>query len=69
MRVIVAGAKGVELIQVSRPVQMRHSDRLATAEGFSRAAGSPALSLGDGTMARRDIGFHLRSHGVPLWLY
>jgi hypothetical protein len=66
MRVIVVGAKGVELIQVARPVQMRHSDRLATAEGFSRAAGSPALSLGDGTMARRDIGFHLHSHWVPL---
>lgn len=65
MRVIVVGAKGVELIEVSRPVQMRHSDRLAKAEGFTRAAGSPALSLGDGAMARRDIGLHPHSHWVP----
>jgi len=65
MRVIVVGAKGVELIQVFRPVQMRHSDRLARAEGFTRAAGSSASFLGDGAMARRDIGVHPHSHRVP----
>jgi hypothetical protein len=65
MRVIVVGAKGVELIPVFRPVQMRHSDRLARAEGFTRAAGSPASRLSDGAMARRDIGLHPHSHWVP----